>query len=310
MKVGMNIALPNAVTSFLTSCQYERKLSRHTCKAYALDLRSFALFLAVRIPELLISQITRADVSEFLKSLDGRKPRTIRRKLATLKSFFSYLERESQISESPVRLVRLKVRVGRQLPKLISLESIKFLLISIRKEAKRAVTPERQRECFRDIGILEILFLSGMRVGELSNLKVRSLDLRNGTILIRGKGNRERIIPLCSKPVNVAISRHLRINGYKDSDSFLFLNRRGRRLSEQSIRSLLRRYTQDAGLGKVTPHMIRHTVASLLLGRGADLRNIQILLGHSSITTTTIYTHVNDSRQREVLTALHPRNLF
>lgn len=194
MKLRMNISLPNAVASFLTSCQYERKLSHHTCKAYALDLRGFSLFLAVRTPKLLITQVTRADVGEFLKSLDGLKPRTIRRKLATLKSFFSYLERESQLSESPVRLIRLKVRVGRQLPKSISLESIKFLLTSIRKDAKRAATPERQRECFRDVAIFETLFLSGMRVGELSNLKVRSLDLKNGTILIPGKGNRERII--------------------------------------------------------------------------------------------------------------------
>ena len=306
----MNTSLSAAITSFLTSCQYERKLSHHTCKAYSLDLRGFALFLAIRIPNLLIDQVTRADVGDFLKSLDGLKPKTIRRKLATLKSFFSYLERESQLSDSPVRLVRLKVRVGRQLPKSISLESIKFLLTSIRKKAKRAETLERQRECFRDIAIFETLFLSGMRVGELSNLKIRSLDLKNGTILIPGKGNRERIIPLCSKPVNLAIARHLRISPKKTPDSFLFLNRCDRRLSEQSIRSLLHRYAQQAGLGKVTPHMIRHTVATLLLGRGADLRNIQILLGHSSITTTTIYTHVNDSRQREVLTALHPRNLF
>ena len=306
----MNIPLPETVTSFLTFCRYERKLSHHTCKAYGLDLRGFTLFLGRTTSELFVSQITRSDISEFLKSLDSLKPRTVRRKLATLKSFFSYLEKESYLAESPVRLVRLKVQVGRQLPKSISLKSIKHLLTSIRKVVKRAETPEQLRESIRDIAIFETLFLSGMRVGELSNLRVRALDLKAGTILIPGKGNRERIIPLCSKPVSLAVSRHIRISPQQNPDAFLFLNRSGRRLSEQSIRSRLRNYARDAGLGKVTPHMIRHTVASLLLGRGADLRNIQILLGHSSITTTTIYTHVNDSRQREVLTALHPRNLF
>jgi integrase/recombinase XerD len=306
----MNITLINAIGSFLDSCKYERKLSPHSCKAYALDLRGFSQFLGPRTPKLPVHQVTRSDVSEFLKSLDSLKPRTVRRKLATLKSFFSFLERECHLSESPVRLIRLKVHVGRQLPKSINLESIKFLLASIRREVKQAKTPEERKDYIRDVAIFETLFLSGMRVAELSHLKVRSLDLKNGTILILGKGNRERIIPLCSKPVNLAIIRHLRASMQRNSDSFLFLNRWGRRLSEQSIRSLLRRYARDAGLGKITPHMIRHTVASLLLGRGADLRNIQILLGHSSITTTTIYTHVNDSRQREVLTALHPRNLF
>ena len=306
----MNTSLPDAINSFLSHCRYERKLSHHTCKAYALDLQGFADFLQKEPSPFTAAQITRTHLGDFLRSLHTLMPTTVRRKLATLKSFFSYLERETFLSDNPLRTVRLNVRIGRRLPKSISLESIKFLLNSIRKEVSQVTTCTAQREHIRDVAVFEMLFLSGMRVGELSNLRMRSLDLKAERILIPGKGNRERIIPLCSKPVNLALSRHLCFASQKDQDAFLFLNRRGRRLSEQSIRTSLRRYSAKAGLGKVTPHMIRHTVATLLLGRGADLRNIQILLGHSSITTTTIYTHVNDSRQREVLTALHPRNLF
>ena len=306
----MNLTLPDAIELFLSSCRFERKLSPHTCKAYALDLRHFCSFVTKSDSVVWIIDLERVTISDFLKSLDGLKARSIRRKLATLKSLFAYLERESHIESSPVHRLKLEVRVGQQLPRSISLESVKRLLTVIRKQLKQATRPYQRRELIRDLAVFETLFLSGMRVGELSHLRVQAVNLETGSILISGKGNRERKVPLCSKPAVTAVMRHMRANSRNHPDAFLFVNRRGVRLSEQSIRTSLRRYAKDAGLEKITPHMIRHTVATLLLGRGAHLRSIQILLGHSSIATTTLYTHVDDSAQREMLSALHPRNLF
>jgi len=306
----MNLTLKDAIDLFLTSCRFERKLSPHTCKAYALDLRRFSLFMTNRDSGSRIIDLDRQAISAFLKSLDGLKARTVRRKLATIKSLFAYLERESYIESSPVQRLKLDVRVGRRLPRSIGLESIKALLALIRKRLRIAAHSYQRRELIRDLAVFETLFLSGMRVGELSNLKVQAINFEKGSILISGKGNRERTIPLCSKAASAAVVRHIRTNCRNHPEAFLFVNRRGVRLSEQSIRASLNRYANDAGVGKITPHMIRHTVATLLLARGADLRSIQVLLGHSSIVTTTIYTHVDDSTQRHMLSALHPRNSF
>jgi integrase/recombinase XerD len=275
-----------------------------------LDLRRFSSFVTKGDSSRLIVELDRLAISDFLKSLDGLKARTIRRKLATLKSLFAYLERECHIESSPIHRLRLQVRVGRQLPRSTSLESIKSLLAVIRKQLKDTTHSYQRRVLIRDLAIFETLFLSGMRVGELSHLRVQAVNLETQSILISGKGNRERKIPLCSKPTALAVMHHMQANSRNHPDAFLFINRCGVRLSEQSIRTSLHRYAKDAGLGTITPHMIRHTVATLLLARGAHLRSIQILLGHSSIATTTLYTHVDDSAQREILSALHPRNLF
>jgi integrase/recombinase XerD len=304
------ISFLQASTLYLNFCQFERKLSPLTCKAYRLDLQAFGRFLGERANKLQIASITRQDAADYLKTIEQCKGRTIRRKLVVIRSIFTFLEREGLISTNPIASLRLRTVIGRQLPRSISLRSIKVLFEALNSPLTHYSHPVKRQEALRDIAIFETLFLSGMRVSELSNLRRRSLDLDRSTILVSGKGNRERIIPLCSEPVNQAIHHYLHDRGSAEPESFLFRNRRGGRLSEQSIRVRLRRYAEVAGLGRLTPHMIRHTVATLLLTQGADLRNIQILLGHSSIATTTIYTHVNESQQRQVLTALHPRNLF
>jgi integrase/recombinase XerD len=306
----MITTLSSSIASFLHNCRFERKLSLHTCRAYRFDLKGFERFIQRTAENVSIAEINRAHFSDYLKILDNHKPTTIRRKLATLKSLFSYLERESLLSQNPVKSFRLKVRVGRRLPKSVSLDAIRTLLTYIRSQIREDISNARETELIRDLAVFEMLFASGMRVGELSNLRTGAIDLKSERVLIYGKGSRERVVPLCSKPVRLAVARYLQRAHRTTGDAFLFLNRRGKRLTEQSIRTSLRRYAAEAGLGKVTPHMIRHTLASLLLARGADLRNIQILLGHSSITTTTIYTHVDDTRQRDVLSAFHPRNLF
>jgi integrase/recombinase XerD len=305
----MTPTLTEAIETFIRVCRDERRLSSHTEKAYRIDLKQFSSFiLANRTARL--DEISREDVSRFLAQLPNLKPRSIRRKLATLKSFFSHFERESIISINPIRLIRLNIQMGRRLPRTVSLENMKTLLAHLRKRVRQCSSSQHKAVLLRDQAIFETLFFSGMRVGELANLKTTALDLHDLSILVPGKGNRERVIPICSKPVAKILSRYAAQRRKLGSEHFFFLNRGRKRLSEQSIRNALRHYSGEAALPKITPHMIRHTVATLLLGRGADLRNIQILLGHSSITTTTIYAHVNEAMQRTALTTFHPRHLF
>jgi integrase/recombinase XerD len=156
------------------------------------------------------------------------------------------------------------------------------------------------------------MFSTGMRVSEVSNLLVTTVDLDRGAVLVRGKGNKERLIPICDVEVHSALAAYLAIQSAEREadDAFFFTNRFGRRLSEQSIRMALKRHAKAAGLEKITPHVFRHTVATMLLEQGVDLRFIQRFLGHSSIVTTTIYAHVNDKSQRDVLSHRHPRRLL
>jgi integrase/recombinase XerD len=173
----------------------------------------------------------------------------------------------------------------------------------------------RQDRCsnlaIRDIALFELLFSSGMRVSEISNLRVGAVDLERRAILVRGKGNKERLIPICDPDVHAALIAYVGLPGrQREADAFFFINRFGRRLSEQSIRMALKRHAKAAKLEKITPHVFRHTVATMLLEQGVDLRFIQTFLGHSSIVTTTIYAHVNDKSQREVLTHRNPRRLL
>jgi integrase/recombinase XerD len=163
----------------------------------------------------------------------------------------------------------------------------------------------------RDVALFELLFSSGMRVSEISNLRVATVDLERGAVLIRGKGNKERFIPICDPEVQSALVAYVaNLRAERAEDAYFFANRFGRRLSEQSIRMALKRHAKAAGLEKITPHMFRHTVATMLLEQGVDLRFIQTFLGHSSIVTTTIYAHVNDKSQREILNCRHPRRLL
>lgn len=163
----------------------------------------------------------------------------------------------------------------------------------------------------RDRALIEILFCGGLRVSEVSDLLLTSIDLGDDVIRVMGKGSRERIVPIVSAQLRQALRRWIELRKGTDAEvPLLFTNRFGRRLSDQSIRNVVKRTAVASGAGKVTPHMFRHTLATQLLEQGVDLRHIQRLLGHSSITTTTIYAQVSDRSQRESLLLRHPRQLF
>ena len=304
--------LQDGIDIFLKHCQFERNLSGHTLKAYRLDLVQFVRFTSGErnVKDLLV--MDRLLIREFLHSLQRYKPKTQRRRLAALKSLFGFLEQEGWVQTNPTSGLRLGVRMGRTLPRTISLQTLQVLFRAIYgKSASKQSQGHSGRNAIRDVAVFEIMFSTGMRVAEISDLLLNSLDLERGTVLVRGKGNKERLLAICGAEVRAALAAYLDIRGRAGiSSEFLFTNRFGNRLSEQSIRMTLAKHSRSAGVPKVTPHVFRHTVATMLLEQGVDLRFIQTFLGHSSIVTTTIYAHVTEKSQRDVLAANHPRRLF
>jgi integrase/recombinase XerD len=305
-------SLNDSVHAFLNHCQFERNFSDHTVKAYRLDLSQFTRFAVQQGKSGAVTHVDRAVIREYTRTLHHYKPRTQRRKLAALKSLFSFLEREGVLESNPARNLRLDIRLGRLLPRTVSLSFLQAFFRQV--YANRRSRVEQTQAChlaIRDVALFELMFSSGMRVSEISNLLVTTVDLDRGAVLVRGKGNKERLIPICDDQVQSALVAHVAAQGSsRNADGFFFTNRFGRRLSEQSIRMALKRHAEAAGLEKITPHVFRHTVATMLLEQGVDLRFIQTFLGHSSIVTTTIYAHVNDKSQRDVLRHRHPRRLF
>ncbi len=299
---------------FIHHCRIERNLSKLTIAAYKNDLKQFRLAIESKETPLLVADISKDHLRIYLSQLAAKyKPKSIKRKIATLKTFFTFLEQEDHISGSPFRKLRLRLSHERSLPRNIPLPSLKKILQCAHKLREESAYKSRQYcETTRDIAVLELLFSTGVRVSELCSLTSEQVDLTNEMIQVVGKGKRERAIPICSTHALSALIRYR--DCYAQHLSFkdaFFLNRDKRPLSDQSVRFLVNKYKNLASVpGKVTPHMFRHTIATLLLENGADIRNIQTLLGHSSLAVTEIYTHVSLAAQREALSRSHPRDGF
>ena len=293
---------------FLGHCADHRKLSPHTLKAYKHDLSHFRTFAPDLPGDIPISSIDRNLVQRWLASMNGAKPRSARRRLATLKSMFSSLERCGNLKNNPLAGFRSEIKVGSILPRTVARGTVKLLLQSPRKEV--AQRPAMRNRSILETALIEILFATGMRVSEVVATNIADVDMERLVISVRGKGNRERQIPIVCDAFQEALTQNQverRLKGAKPDDP-LFVNRRGSRMSDQSVRAVLRRHATRIGTRRITPHMLRHTLATLLLEDGVDLRHIQRLLGHSSIVTTTIYVHVSERSQRKALGSRHPRN--
>lgn len=300
--------LKSASDWFLEYCAAYRKLSPHTLKAYRHDLDHLSTFESSTWSELRPSELNRDKTRRWLASMNDSSPRTIRRRLATVKSLFSTLERQGSISENPLSGMRCEIKVGLCLPRAVARSTVKSLLQAVR--AQEAESEKAKRRKLHEVAIIELLFATGVRVSEAVAMNLSDVEMDRVALTIRGKGNREREIPIVCADFKYAMEQHLaqrKSDAAKPCDP-LFVNRNNVRISDQSIRAILRRYSpKEAGI-RVTPHMLRHTLATLLLEEGADLRHIQKLLGHSSITTTTLYTHVSERSQRHALEKYHPRN--
>lgn len=297
-----------AIEWFLGHCADHRKLSDHTLKAYGHDLKHFQAFASETLTEVALISIDRNLVRRWLGSMTAVKPRTVRRRLATLKSMFTSLERSGNVTSNPLAALRCEVKVGTNLPRIVGRATVRSLLRSPRKQVAASVTTVRRN--IQETALIETLFSTGMRVSEAVALNLGQVDMERLVISVRGKGNREREIPIVCDAFRETLSKHIkeRCGGELKSDTPLFVNRRGHRMSDQSVRGILRRHAAQIGARRITPHMLRHTVATLLLEDGVDLRHIQRLLGHSSIATTTIYVHVSERSQRLALARRHPRN--
>ena len=304
--------LQEAVTQFLFHCRYEKNLSPKTLKAYSIDLRQFTEYLATNLEIATLAAVDKTALRAYIKSLFGPlKEKSVKRKVATLKALFHFLEREDAIAVNPFRKMDVRIKETRRLPRTIPFHDLKRLFKYL--YCLKQNHPDREsyayRALVRDIAVLETLFSTGARIAEVCNLRDEDVDLRRGRVKILGKGGRERVLQLYDEEV-VAAMRDYRALWAKEveGDGQFFHNRLGGRLSEQSVRAGLRRYAADAGVKRrVTPHMLRHSVATLLLEEGVDIRHIQHLLGHSSILTTQIYTSLEEGHQRRILAKKHPR---
>jgi len=286
---------------FLESLRTSRGLSPHTIDAYGRDLLRFAMFARKRLLRS-PSTVSAADVEAFLASLKERRLATpsVLRAVSAVRSFYKFLYVEKAVDRNPLKEVELP-RAGLHLPKTLSLSQVRQMLA-----APDVSTPAG----IRDRAILELAYSSGLRVSELTSLTWDAVSHEVGLIRVVGKGSRERLVPIGEEALHW-IDRCGKIRGKFDRgkpQKWLFLSNRGRRMTRQTVWHLLRKYARAAGLSsRVSPHTLRHSFATHLLEGGADLRSVQQMLGHASLSTTQIYTHVSRKHLHAVYTAHHPR---
>ena len=298
--------LKNTINTYLDYCTLHKKLDCKTIKAYRIDLQQF-----LNIVPCTALPISKDIILKYLAEIHKMyQPRTIRRKTASVKAFFHYLECEEIIEMNPFNKIDCSFRQPKQLPKTMPANIIQLFLSTLYKAKDRVSTAYQKKTTLRDIAIIELLFATGMRISELCSLKQSALDLVNGRVLIWGKGAKERILQIGNQDVLTALLLYKEsfANELQKTD-WLFVNRLHHRLSEQSVRYMINHYTALSGIEMhITPHMFRHSFATLLLEADVDIRYIQKMLGHSSITTTEIYTNVSMHKQKEILESRHPRN--
>lgn len=306
--------MKNAIENFLFHCRYEKNLSPRTLKAYSIDLRQFHEHLrAKRVSK--VEGVDKTVLREYIRTIfDQYAEKSVKRKVATLKAFFGFLEREDVIAASPFRKMDVRIKETRRLPRIVGLADLETLFRYLYrvKRSHRNRNSSVYRVFLRDIALLEVLFSTGARISEICQLTKDDVDVRLGRIRVLGKGGRERLINMSDEEALATLTEYFSVWG-KDlrEGQFFFRNRWGGRLSEQSARSVLRRHATDAGLDiHITPHMFRHSLATLLLEEGVDIRYIQNLLGHSSISTTQIYAQARDRQQWRVLGENHPRRMI
>jgi integrase/recombinase XerC len=288
--------MPDSVAQFLDYLDHERGASPHTLRGYATDLAEFRTFLARHG----VTELARADsraIRAWLAWLHDRKlaKSSIARKLATVRSCFKFLARRGAVELNPARQVR-SPKLPKRLPSFLPKDESKDLL---------DLLPEPSAAGLRDRALLELLYASGLRVAECCGLDRDDVDRRQGTVRVMGKGGKERVVPAGDAALQ-AVDAWLAVRGEERGP--LFTNSRGGRLTTRSVHRIVKGRARAAGIDRrVTPHTLRHSFATHMLGEGADLRLIQELLGHSRLSTTQRYTHVSPEHLMKVYDAAHPR---
>ena len=291
------------VLDFLAYLEFERGLSRNTLEAYRSDLFQYGRFLEER--EVSAVKAEQVDVADFLASLAERSasPATIHRKAACLRSFYRHLRRDGIRDSDPTAALSAPRR-GRKLPQVLTRGEVEKLL-----EQPRGTDPS----ALRDRALLELMYACGLRASEAISLEVSDVDVEDQVLRARGKGSKERIVPIghrAVRAVRIYLERGrpglVRKNGA--SETHLFVNFRGGSLTRQGIYKIVRRHATSAGLAdRMSPHTLRHTFATHLLAGGCDLRSVQEMLGHADVATTQLYTHLSSERLKDVYFRAHPR---
>jgi len=290
----------DALRLFLEYLAVEKGLARNTILSYARDVRKFLGF--VKAGKLVWNRVSEETIVRFIhrESRAGLSARSLARLISALRSFFKFLVLSGFVKKDPSAQLTTP-STWRSLPKFLTVREVEELL---------RAPDDTKAHGVRDRAMLEVLYGSGLRVSELASLKLAEVNLEDGFLICRGKGGKERIVPL-GRSACGAVGRYLAevrplvVSGERDE---LFLSRRGKPFTRQGLWKLLRQHARAAGLDvKISPHILRHSFATHLLERGADLRSVQLMLGHSQITTTQIYTHVSRERLRRVYDRFHPR---
>lgn len=301
--------IESLVKNYLSYCSSQKRLDSKTVKAYRIDLTQFINYLGTYE----LTMITQDILEMYISILhQNYKPRTVKRKIASIKALFHYFEYKNLIEQNPFNKLHIKFREPIILPKIIPLHTMEYLLKTIYNQQNNAKTSYQRRAAIRDSAVCEMLFATGIRISELCSLSVLDVNLYEGIILVHGKGSKERRLQLGNVDVIEALKRYKTefLTEIQNCQNF-FVNQSGRPLSDQAVRRMITKYSNLAAIDlHITPHMFRHTFATCLLEADVDIRYIQEMLGHSSINITEIYTHVAVSKQRDILISKHPRKDF
>lgn len=308
------ILLEDGINDYIRYCLRERKLSDNTIKSYSTVLEKFRKFVCRNMQIEAVSDITKETIRAYLEHLNETwKSSTARHHINVVQGFFSYLEENEIIEDTPFRKMHIRIKEPKRLPDALSMIEVNRILKAVYCSPDSTMGLDEQRAemiHWRDCVIIEFLFSTGMRVQELCGLRFGDFDRENGIITVIGKGDKQRRCYITDERVLQVYDRYLRYRRcYARGNDHIFITRFEKTLTTQCVRDLVTKYTKLAGIRKkVTPHTFRHTFASMLVEEGVDLSHIQKYMGHSTITTTQIYLHISDQNARKVLMDKHPRS--
>lgn len=295
--------LEDKLAAYLEYCEYRKELDGKTLKAYRIDLRQYFEYVCV-------DETDKEKIEEYITHLHkSYKQKTVKRKIASIKAFYNYLEETEIIAESPFRKIKVKFKETVTLPRIIPREEIEKLLNHM-YQCLNENDKVSHKHMLRDVAVIEVFFATGARVYEISNIREDSINLNTGLIRLMGKGGKERYVQISNTSILEVLKKYYDENEQAIKKSgYFFVNNRESRYTEQSIRLMLKKYTKQAGIERnITPHMFRHSFATYLIEEGVDVSCVQQILGHSSIKTTQIYIHIAAKKQAEILKEMHPRN--